>query len=93
MSYARLWRGCWAGLVGLGICWAAIVLPLVGAIVVLVVGGVFVALAGAAIDDDRPGATKASPLSRAWRRVVWGGPTCLAFVGVLATPGCPPLPP
>lgn len=85
MTYARLWRGCWAGLVGLGICWAAIVLPLVGAIVVLVVGGVFVALAGAAVDQDRAGASHVWPSHRAWRRVAWGGPTCLAFVGVLAT--------
>lgn len=85
MSYARLWRGCWASLVGLGILWAAIVLPLVGAIVVLVVGGVFVALAGAAVDDDRAGTTRAWPSHRGWRRVAWGGPTCLAFVGVLAT--------
>jgi hypothetical protein len=85
MSYARLWRGCGAGLVGLGVCWAAIVLPLAGAVVVLLVGGVFVALAGAAVDDDRSGAGPSWPSSRAWRRVAWGGPACLAFVGALAT--------
>jgi hypothetical protein len=85
MTYRRLWAACWGAVVALGVCWAAVVLPAPGGIVVTAVGGVFVALACAALDDAPEGELRIWPSARTWRRKAWGGPACLALVGVLAT--------
>ena len=85
MSYRRIWAACWGTVVALGVCWAAVVLPAPGGIVVTAVGGVFVALACAALDDVPEGELTVWPSARTWRRMAWGGPACLALVGLLAT--------
>ena len=91
MSYRRIWAACWGTVVALGVCWAAVVLPAPGGIVVTAVGGVFVALACAALDDVPEGELTIWPSARTWRRMAWGGPACLALVGLLATATGPAL--
>lgn len=87
MTYERGWRVCWAAVVALGVCWAALVLPLLVAVVVVVTSGAFVLLAGATIRVDATGGPARASARGTAGLVVWGGASSLACLGLLGSAG------